>query len=1098
MAADFSRIRNNPLLDFAGVELKQGGVLLDADFNELVAVVDRRLRAAASDILGRARVSSTTPDAFKIAASVGTLSIGKGRLYVDGMLAECHGGPSDEPMRKQLDPLLAEPTFPEVLSYDTQPFFTPLKLPSAVNPPALPTSGKHLVYLDVWEREVTHIEQPELVEVAVNVETSSRKQVVWQVRALAQDAGNTTCATPDASIPGWIDVMAPSVARLSTGTYEPQSNDSDPCELPPTGGYRGLENQTYRIEVHDAGLPGGTATFKWSRDNASVASRVTNIVSAVKLELASLGRDDVLRLRSGDWVEISNDYREQSQRGGDMRRVTVDDAARTIEFTPALASDLLPVVANDADYPNHVNLRVRRWDHQHQVLQLDGSGQTTLYQDLDASNLGAIKVPPAGTTLILENGITVSFAAATGPGRFRAGDHWVVAARTVDASVEKLSNEPPRGIHHHYARLGVWDVATGQVTDCRHGWPPAGGGDCKDCSCTECVTPESHRSGALTIQAAVDRVIQRGGGTVCLAIGTYLVDKPVWVQKAKSLRIQGEGAGTLLYGLSGAFTIIDSMAVSVQDLSVISTGHWRAIHLQNSIGATLQRLVILAFSASTSNSAIGLSGAVVGATIRENLLMAQSGIHAGEVKSDVPLTTGLNSTSSPSGFLLSALLRIENNVFVCAQHAVDLSGMVIHLMRHDICGNDMMGCGKAAIKLLGVGGSGSTMRLMDNNIAGSSHGIVTGISGLWIERNKLTATRKRGAQTATGSGIVLMPGLNSRGIDECQILANQIRGYAHGGIVVSAPTVELLIKLNIISHCGLGIVIEDTANTVNVSVENNHLHDIDAGDDANKRTVGISLARANSGAICGNIISRVGMSLSPAPLVAGILVVSVDRLRVAGNSLVDIGPDTDLDRHLSAGVMVRAPFQKVDIVHNQIDRETKPQAQMTGRFSALLIDELTGLSNTGSAANFESDADVSGQVTANAAGATVIFGMQRMYLNKGYDNATVGNDVANAASVSVLGNTINSRGSLAGVRIRARGDCLFSDNHCDCRVGNHDAVLLVCETSIVNANRVRGGEISIHIQGKSKRATVLGNITTGSIDLDGPLGAPWADLNVRG
>ena len=91
MGADFSRIRSNPLLDFAGVELKQGGVVLDADFNELVAAIDRRLRATASDILGRSTVSSTTPDAFKIAVASGTLEIGKGRLYVDGLLAENHG-----------------------------------------------------------------------------------------------------------------------------------------------------------------------------------------------------------------------------------------------------------------------------------------------------------------------------------------------------------------------------------------------------------------------------------------------------------------------------------------------------------------------------------------------------------------------------------------------------------------------------------------------------------------------------------------------------------------------------------------------------------------------------------------------------------------------------------------------------------------------------------------------------------------------------------------------------------------------------------------------------------------------------------------------
>src|SRR5260221_12756593 len=108
MAADLSRVRLNPLLDYAGVDLKQGGVLLDADANELVAIVDRRLRALASDTLGRATVSSTTPDAFKTTVVAGALQIGKGRLYVDGLLAESHGAPSTDPAKRSFDSLLAE------------------------------------------------------------------------------------------------------------------------------------------------------------------------------------------------------------------------------------------------------------------------------------------------------------------------------------------------------------------------------------------------------------------------------------------------------------------------------------------------------------------------------------------------------------------------------------------------------------------------------------------------------------------------------------------------------------------------------------------------------------------------------------------------------------------------------------------------------------------------------------------------------------------------------------------------------------------------------------------------------------------------------
>ena len=101
MAADLSRVRLNPLLDYAGVELKQGAVLLDADANELVAIIDRRLRALASDTLGRATVSATTPLAFKVTVTAGQLAIAPGRLYVDGLLAEHHGAANPAQRRRR-------------------------------------------------------------------------------------------------------------------------------------------------------------------------------------------------------------------------------------------------------------------------------------------------------------------------------------------------------------------------------------------------------------------------------------------------------------------------------------------------------------------------------------------------------------------------------------------------------------------------------------------------------------------------------------------------------------------------------------------------------------------------------------------------------------------------------------------------------------------------------------------------------------------------------------------------------------------------------------------------------------------------------------
>ncbi|MGZ8323247.1 MAG: hypothetical protein ACXWVC_09200 [Rhodoplanes sp.] len=185
--------------------------------------------------------------------------------------------------------------------------------------------------------------------------------------------------------------------------------------------------------------------------------------------------------------------------------------------------------------------------------------------------------------------MTVSFA-STRPAGFRAGDYWVFAARTVDASVERLDRAPPRGIHHHYARLGIWDVAAGTVTDCRNPWPPPQT-DGHDCSCTACVTAESHASGQFTIQDAVNQV-RETGGTVCLGPGQYTVAEPVRMIGARSVRIRGQGPGTIVAGPGGVFALQDCFAVAIENLAIISLGRETAVSIRTAIGLSLRQLVI--------------------------------------------------------------------------------------------------------------------------------------------------------------------------------------------------------------------------------------------------------------------------------------------------------------------------------------------------------------------------------------------------------------------------------------------------------------------------------------------------------------------------
>jgi nitrous oxidase accessory protein NosD len=553
MSGDYSRIRFDPRMDIASVWMQQGRVQLDSDWNEGMAALDRRLRAESVDtfgvqpvpgMTGVAVVSPQTPDAFKIEVAGSDMTIGRGRMYVDGLLAENHGGGAVE-----FDAVLAELRGQTALAYQQQPYFSA--------PPALPGGGPHLVYLEVWSRELTYLQRPEIVENAVGADTTTRWQTVWQVRLLG-NIGSVDCTTPDGQFPAWQALTQSSGGRLSIKA-EGVPPDLDPCELPPSGGYRGLENQLYRIEIHDGGAV-GAATFKWSRDNASVASPVVEIVSqtaaSTELKLASLGRDAVLRFNTGDWVEILDDRRELNGENGDpvlrrgvMRQITVDNARQTIQFSPALPADLIPAGGDDTLAARHT--RVRRWDQQGTVRDADSNVIVNLD---DVGSTGLIPVPAAGVWVVLEKGVQIRFGLDPGGSGFHSGDYWVSAARTANTSVETFTDAPPRGIHRHYARLAIVTFPDAEQ-DCRTHWPPACGG-----CCTLTVAPGE------SIQAALD-VLPAVGGCVCLKTGIHAVSAPIEI-RASNIILQGEGPGAIVRSSSPGAVLQIGVNTPVSDIVV--------------------------------------------------------------------------------------------------------------------------------------------------------------------------------------------------------------------------------------------------------------------------------------------------------------------------------------------------------------------------------------------------------------------------------------------------------------------------------------------------------------------------------------------------
>ena len=202
---------------------------------------------------------------------------------------------------------------------------------------------------------------------------------------------------------------------------------------------------------------------------------------------------------------------------------------------------------------------MRRWDQ---------SGAA-----VDAAG-GVVAVPAAaGTPIVLEDGVEVSFDTDPTPGSFHVRDYWVFAARTADASVEMLTEEPPRGILHHFCRLAIVTFPS-TVVDCRTFWPPdfGDGEGGHDCACAACVTPESHASGQLTIQMAVDQV-KGTGGKVCLQPGFYFLDQAVRIDGAQSLALEGKGWRTILVsaGREPAIVVQRSLGVAIDSLTVLTS-----------------------------------------------------------------------------------------------------------------------------------------------------------------------------------------------------------------------------------------------------------------------------------------------------------------------------------------------------------------------------------------------------------------------------------------------------------------------------------------------------------------------------------------------
>ena len=466
MKGDFTRDSFSPGHGFTRVLAQQGRVQLDADWNEQVAILWDYMRATVVDligphagphghcgfgILGPADLAREVPGMDKeereklrkLLKDGGDFLIGSGNYYVEGFLC-----------RNDLTPF----------AYSSQPYLpncAPLKVDNAA----------HLVYLDVWERHLTQLEDARIGEVALEgADTTTRAKLIWQVRTLELHEKHRTCK---ALAENWDDLLyefrAKHRAYLRAMARLPAAEESDEAALAgPLAQYRGTENRLYRVEIHDPGSIGDKPTFKWSRDNGTVVFPITSVDSQstpgkTLVTLGESARDGRGAVTAGDLVEIVDDVYVLQNRAEPLLSVaSVDEGGTvvTLQGTPA---------SNVGQDPTQHPL-LRRWDQKAGNPQHGGS---------ELRNGAAVIREGVGDMnwMILEDGVQVQFVKTDPPSHFSTGDYWLIPARTATGDVvwpqskDKPASLRPHGPHHYFAPLAIVEFGNeGRlklVGDCR-------------------------------------------------------------------------------------------------------------------------------------------------------------------------------------------------------------------------------------------------------------------------------------------------------------------------------------------------------------------------------------------------------------------------------------------------------------------------------------------------------------------------------------------------------------------------------------------------------------------------------------------------------
>jgi ribosomal protein L7/L12 len=348
---------------FSGVYLQQGRMLLDADWNEQVNISKSALKDAVADVIG----SGIPKNGGVTIDTNGRIS--KGIFYANGERVE---------LKNTVDLLKSLP--------------------------AIPTAQELIFYADLFEREITAVEDPDLCDPALyGADTCTRTQKTVQSR--------------------WIK------KALFSGL--PQTGKSR-CKIQRMGK---LDPCLFRLEIHDVNLSKKSVTLKWSFENGAEQYRADEYPKD---------------FAAGNWVYEYFDAASEQFYGFNPSGSTLQRPGLTLDID---------------DNPGGLGL-VRRWDgfatiEYSQVAQgvLKQGKLSSLYHhnglqldpNLGQGIGGAIGYGTAGNIFSVNLGSLLVELSLDMNALF-VGDYWQVKIREPYPDV-LLDQALPNGYRHHYIKL---------------------------------------------------------------------------------------------------------------------------------------------------------------------------------------------------------------------------------------------------------------------------------------------------------------------------------------------------------------------------------------------------------------------------------------------------------------------------------------------------------------------------------------------------------------------------------------------------------------------------------------------------------------------